>query len=68
MKKILNLFGYSIRWLDPTEYLPETSMEIGDSFVQLISHRYPQGVHIENPDIANSMRQIFEMVWKSKKE
>lgn len=61
-------FGYSIHWLDSNEYLPETSMEIGDSFVQLTSHRYLQGIHIENPDIANSMRQIFEMVWKRKKE
>jgi len=27
-----------------------------------------QGIFIENPDIANTMRQIFEMVWKSRLE
>lgn len=61
-------FGINIKWLDPKDYLVDTSMEIGDKFVQMTSHRYLQGIHIENPDIANSMRQIFEMVWKSRPE
>lgn len=60
--------GYKIKWLDPKDYLADTSMEIGEDYVQLISHRYFQGVHIDNPDIANSMRQIFEMLWKSRPE
>lgn len=59
---------YKIKFLDPKDYLADTSMEIGEDYVQVISHRYQQGVHIDNPDIANSMRQIFEMVWKSRKE
>lgn len=60
--------GYKIKFIDQKDYLADTSMEIGENYVQVISHRYQQGVHIENPDIANSMRQIFEMVWKSRKE
>jgi len=60
--------GYQLKWLDPRDYLSDTSIEIGGDFVQISSHRYLQGVHIENPDIANTMRQIFEMVWASQKE
>lgn len=64
----INDLGYKIKFLDTNDYLTDTSMEIGEDYVQVISHRYQQGVHIDNPDIANSMRQIFEMVWKSRKE
>lgn len=37
-------------------------IKIGDDFIQIISLRYQQGVHVENPDIARAMGQIFEMV------
>lgn len=60
--------GYELKWLDPKDYTSDTSIEIGADFIQISSHRYLQGVHIENPDIASTMRQIFEMVWQSRPE
>lgn len=60
--------GYKLKFLDPGSYSSDCSIEIGTDFIQIISLRYLQGVHIDNPDIANSMRQIFEMVWKSRSE
>ena len=50
------------------EYDSNVSIEVCDNFVQIISSQYLQGVLIDNPDIANTMRQIFEMVWKSRPE
>ena len=60
--------GYTIKFLDTKDYLVDASIEIGEDYVQIISHRYTQGIHIDNPDIANSMRQIFEMVWECRPE
>ena len=50
------------------EYDSNVSIEVYDNFVQIISSQYLQGVLIDNPDIANTMRQIFEMVWKGRPE
>lgn len=51
--------------LSPKVYSSNISMEIYEDFTQIISHRYVQGILIRNPDIANVMRQIFEIVRKS---
>lgn len=67
-KKHLEEFGYKIKFLDKNDYSSDCSIEIGDDFVQIVSVRYLQGIHIENPDIANAMRQIFEMVWSARPE
>jgi len=61
-------FGAKMKYLDPKIYLSDCSIEIGDNFVQIFSLRHMQVVLLENPDIANTMRQIFEMVWASQKE
>lgn len=50
------------------EYSANNSIDIGDTFVRILSFRELQGVIIENPDIAHSVRQIFEMVWKIRPE
>jgi len=61
-------FGAKMKYLDPKVYLSDCSIEIGDTFVQIFSLRHMQVILLENPDIANTMRQIFEMVWASQKE
>ena len=61
-------FGAKMKYIDPKDYLSDSSIEIGDNFVQIFSLRHMQVILIENPDIANTMRQIFEMVWKCRPE
>ncbi len=57
-----------VKFVPNEEYDSNVSIEVYDNFVQIISSQYLQGVLIDNPDIANTMRQIFEMVWKSRPE
>lgn len=67
-KERVEYFGNQFKFLNREEYFSDSSIEIGDGFIQIFSLRFFQGVHIENPDIANQLRQIFEMVWKSRPE
>lgn len=50
------------------EYSANISIDIGDTFVRVLAFKELQSVIIENPDVAFTMRQIFEMVWKSRPE
>lgn len=50
------------------EYSANISIDIGDDFVSFFSFKDLQVTLIENKDIADTMRQIFEMVWKSRPE
>lgn len=67
-KDRIEYFGHRFKFLSTADYSSNTSIEIGDDFIQIMSLRHFQGVHIENPDIAGTMRQIFEMVWKCRPE
>lgn len=67
-KERVGYFGSQLKFINPEEYLSDTSIEIGDTFVQIFSLRHMQAVLLENPDIAHTMRQIFEMVWKLRPE
>lgn len=66
-KKTAADFGYDIHWINPKKYLSDSSIEIGEDFVQIVSHRHLQAVLIENPDVAKAFRQIFELVWNLEK-
>ena len=57
-----------IKFVPNEEYDSNVSIEVYDNFVQIISSQYLQGVLIDNPDIADTMRQIFEIVWKGRPE
>lgn len=61
-------FGAKMKYMDPKIYLSDCSIEIGDNFVQIFSLRHMQVILLENPDIVHTMRQIFEIVWKSTEE
>ncbi len=54
-----------LRTLIEKDYSSNISLEVYDNFTQIISHRYLQGILIENPDIADVMQQIFKLVWKT---
>lgn len=53
-----------LKGLSPGEYASNVSIEIYGDTTHILSHRYMQGLLIQNPDVANVLRQIFEMVWK----
>lgn len=54
-----------IRGLPKKIYDSNISIEIFNQYTQIISHRYEQGIMIRNPDIADTLRQVFEIVWKT---
>ena len=54
-----------LKALPAKKYSSNISIEVYDSCTQIISHRYLQGILIENPDIADVMKQIFELVWET---
>jgi HTH-type transcriptional regulator, sugar sensing transcriptional regulator len=45
-------------------YNSNISIEAFRNSTFIFSHRYLQGIILENPDVANVIRQIFEIVWK----
>lgn len=61
-------FLLKVKFVPIEEYNSAVSVEVYDNFVQIISSQYLQGILIDNPDIATTLRQIFEMVWKSRLE
>ncbi|MDD5438059.1 MAG: helix-turn-helix domain-containing protein [Patescibacteria group bacterium] len=54
-----------IKGLPKNVYDSNISIEIFNQYTQIISHRYEQGILIQNPDIANTLRMVFEIVWKA---
>ncbi|HEY4479592.1 MAG: hypothetical protein A3H69_01505 [Candidatus Sungbacteria bacterium RIFCSPLOWO2_02_FULL_47_9] len=67
-RKRTEYFGHVFKYLNMKDYSSECSIEIGDDFIQIFSLRYMQGVYMENPDVARTLRQIFEMVWAARPE
>lgn len=59
----MNNLGLEIKALSGKEYSSNISIEVYENCTQIISHRYVQGILIENRDIANVMKQIFSLVW-----
>lgn len=47
-------------------YSAQNSIEVGESFVRILAFKDMHGIIIENAAIAETMRQIFEMVWESR--
>ena len=56
------------KFIPINEYDSNVSIEVYDNFVQIISSQHLQGILIDNPDIAKTILQIFEIVWKSRSE
>ncbi|MDP3795056.1 MAG: helix-turn-helix domain-containing protein [bacterium] len=59
---------WNFKFVPFEQYSATNSIEIGDTFVRIVGFRGLQAVIIENPDVARTMRQIFEMVWSSRPE
>ncbi|MDP3985140.1 MAG: hypothetical protein Q8P82_00080, partial [bacterium] len=60
-------FGRTVKVIPMSEYSSAIYTEITESFVRLIAFRDLQALIIENKDIAESLRQIFELAWKGAK-
>lgn len=52
--------------LPEKEFSARASIEITDSFVRIFLHRDRKVLIIENKDLTDTLRQIFEIVWKAK--
>jgi HTH-type transcriptional regulator, sugar sensing transcriptional regulator len=50
--------------LSPKIYDSNISIEVFGAYTRILSHKYLQGIIIDNPDVASVMKQIFEIVWK----
>lgn len=59
-KELFDVIG-----LPPSTYSSNISIEVYKDYTQIISHRYVQGILIHNPDIADVVRQIFEIARRS---
>jgi len=52
-----------IKVVSPSLYSGKVSLEVGDTFVRVILFKQLQSVIIESPELADSVRQIFNIVW-----
>lgn len=58
-------YGREFKTLKKEVYSPTVSLEMGDTYVKIQDFDNLQSVIIENPNITKTMKQIFELVWKS---
>lgn len=56
-------YGRTVRVVPRESYDAEMSIDVGDTFVRIVSFAHLQGVVVENKHIAQVVKQIFEMLW-----
>lgn len=56
-------YGISIKGIPLSGYSSKVSLEAGDDFVRIILNKPQQALIIKSPELANSVKQIFDMVW-----
>jgi sugar-specific transcriptional regulator TrmB len=56
--------GRDMKVVEYTEFSSEVAIEISDRIVRIQDYKNLQGIVIENVDVAKTMKEIFEMVWK----
>lgn len=62
-KEVSEKFGVEVKALSKDKYSSRVSIEIFDSSVHIFSHRNMEITVIDNLDVAEAMKQIFEMIW-----
>jgi HTH-type transcriptional regulator, sugar sensing transcriptional regulator len=67
-RKLDKRYGWNILPLDTKEFSSDVSLEVADSFVRIILHKDKQSVVVDSPDFSKTMREIFEMIWESKRK
>jgi len=56
-------YNHLVRTVPHNIYSAKSSLEAGDTFVRVVLFKPLQAVIIESPELANSVKQIFDMVW-----
>ncbi|MDE1941425.1 MAG: hypothetical protein KGI45_02140 [Patescibacteria group bacterium] len=56
-------FGHLIKTVPYSLYSAKSSIEAGDTFVRVVLFKSLQAVVIESAELAESLRQIFDIVW-----
>jgi sugar-specific transcriptional regulator TrmB len=46
-------------------YSASTSIDVSESFVRILMYKELQAIIIDNPNVAKTVKQIFEMIWNS---
>ncbi len=57
-------YGREFREIPKEKYSADIAIDIGDTFIRFFDPVNLQGLIIENPAIAKTMGEIFEMVWE----
>lgn len=60
--------NWDFKFVPFEQYSATISIDVGDTFVRIIGFRGLQATIIENPDVARTVRQIFDMVWRTMPE
>lgn len=58
-------FGWDIKQLPETQLSSESSVEIADGFVRILLYKHEQAVIVENAEFTKTMREVFELAWRS---
>ncbi len=56
-------YGHVIKTLPKDVYHSKVSLEAGDDFVRIVLFKPPQALIIKSPELASTVRQIFNMIW-----
>lgn len=56
-------YGHKIKTIPFSLYSSKSSIEAGDTFVRIVLFKSIESVIIESPELARSVKQIFEMIW-----
>lgn len=58
--------GHTIKTLPKEIYHSKVSLEAGDDFVRIVLFKPPQALIIKSPELASTVKQIFNIVWDKK--
>lgn len=56
--------GRDMKVVPKSQFSSEVAIDISERIVRIHDYKNLQGIAIENVDVAKTMREIFEMVWK----
>lgn len=57
-------YGRKVKIIPKEFYSSDTAIDIIGDIVRIQDYKNTQGVLLENPDIAKTLKQIFEMIWE----
>lgn len=61
---LIDAFGFDIRFVPMEQYASKVSIEATDGMVRILSAGEGQSVLIESKEIADGLRQAFELAWR----